>query len=178
MGPLLAQHTIKEDAGTEFWSDVVIGPTGESEFATVVIVILPLLPVLLSFTAIEPDLNSVHTASFKPEPIEEPLLFPLSMPCPFSEASDLPTAIRPDLLAGPSNELRVQQLEPPTAQIQSTAKLGESGSEHKFVPWMETPPRKQRSKGQKNSTSIACYFCRRRKIRCGGPQPQNNGACK
>lgn len=37
-------------------------------------------------------------------------------------------------------------------------------------------PKKRRTKGLKNSTPIACTFCRRRKIRCGGPQ--EGGVCK
>ncbi|KAI0798656.1 hypothetical protein BC629DRAFT_238000 [Irpex lacteus] len=37
-------------------------------------------------------------------------------------------------------------------------------------------PKKRRTKGLKNSTRIACTFCRRRKIRCGGPQ--EGGTCK
>lgn len=77
---------------------------------------------------------------------------------PNVNTEDVPcSTVAPDGLAEP-------QLEEPSLAVHYT-----------FVDPHEKP-RKRRSKGIKNSTPIACTFCRRRKIRCGGPQ--EGGVCK
>ncbi|KAI0088051.1 hypothetical protein BDY19DRAFT_951689 [Irpex rosettiformis] len=79
-----------------------------------------------------------------------------------------------------SSEIKQEPLEGAVLTLESQPELDRPTicpSEYAFMPWYERP-KKPRVKGRKNSTAIACLFCRHRKIRCGGPQSEYNGTCK